>query len=256
MRRCRAFDTIHNMKILLFILLGLIGLVIAVILFVIICSLFINPHKEYGTNSPFYRWLLNFCTGAAVFILRIRIHTTGLEKVPEGRFLLVGNHRSNFDPILTWWVLRDRQLAFLSKEENFHVPAFGRIIRKCGFLEIDRSDPRASILTLKKAADMIKQDIVSMMIYPEGTRSKECVLLPFHDGIFRVAQMADVPIVNVAIRGTEQIHKRYIRHRTDVYIDFVDFIPKEEVKKMRTHEIGERIRNGLLTTLEGEKSNE
>ena len=241
------------MKTWLLILIIIIGAILIPILFVSICALCVNPHMEYHTNSVFYRSLLNGWTAFAVVLLRIHIHTTGKEKIPDGRFLLVGNHRSNFDPILTWHVLHDRQLAFLSKEENFHVPVFGRIIRKCGFLKIDREDPRAALKTLAMAADMIKKDAVSMAIYPEGTRSKQCVLLPFHDGIFRVAQMANVPIVNVAIRGTEKIHKNFPFHRSDIYLDFVDVIPAEDAKKMRTHEIGERVRNGLIQVLEEKK---
>lgn len=65
----------------------------------------------------------------------IYIHTEGIDKIPkDGRFLFVSNHRSNFDPILTWYVLKDYDLAFISKAENFRIPIFGRIIRKCCFI--------------------------------------------------------------------------------------------------------------------------
>ena len=244
------------MKTWLLVLITILSMALLPIVFVSISSLFVNTHIEYHTNSTFYRALLTWWTAFAVVILRIHIHTSGEEKLPDGRFLLVGNHRSNFDPILTWYVLYDRQIAYLSKEENFHIPIFGRIIRKCGFLKIDRKDPRAALLTLKTASEMIKNDEVSMAIYPEGTRSKECVLLPFHDGIFRVAQTANVPIVNVCVRGTEKIHKNYPFQRSDVSIDFVDVIPAEEVKKMRTHEIGERVREGLVAAGADEKISE
>ena len=55
-------------------------------------------------------------------------------KIPEGtRFVLVGNHQSKFDPILSWYILRKKDIAFISKPENFKQPIFGRIIRKCCF---------------------------------------------------------------------------------------------------------------------------
>ncbi|MBQ7581867.1 MAG: 1-acyl-sn-glycerol-3-phosphate acyltransferase [Lachnospiraceae bacterium] len=241
------------MKVLLIVLLVLLGLIALPVLIVAVSSLFINPNMEYHYNCAYFRFLLNTSTGIMIILLRIRLHISGLDKIPDGRFLLVGNHRSNYDPILTWFVLRDRQIAYLSKEENFRIPAFGRIIRKCGFLPIDRNNPRRALKTLATASEMIREDEVSFAIYPEGTRSKNCLLLPFHDGIFRVAQNADVPIVVVAVQGTEKIHKQYIRKRSDVSIDFVDVIPVEEVKKMRTHEIGQRVRTTLLSVLEGEK---
>lgn len=237
------------MKIWLIILLVIPCLVLSAVIVLAVSACLVNPHAEFYGNSGYYRFLLNASTVAMVVILRIRVHVTGLDKLPKGRFLLVGNHRSNYDPILTWYVLRNRQLTYLSKEENFHIPVYGRIIRKCGFLPIDRTDPRAALKTLAASAQMMKEDKVNIAIYPEGTRSKECVLLPFHNGIFRVAQMAEVPIVNVAIRGTENIHKQYIRKVSDVYIDFVDVIPFEEAKKMRTQEIGERVREGLLSVV-------
>ncbi len=237
------------MKIWLIILLVIPCLALTTIAVLVISAGLVNPHAEYHGNNEYYRFLLNASTDAMVVLLRIRVHVTGLDKLPKGRFLLVGNHRSNYDPILTWYVLRNRQLTYLSKEENFHIPVFGQIIRKCGFLPIDRTDPRSAVKTLAVSAQMMKEDKVSIAIYPEGTRSKECVLLPFHNGIFRVAQMAEVPIVNVAIRGTEKIHKQYIRKVSDVYIDFTDVIPFEEAKKMRTQEIGERVREGLLSVV-------
>ncbi|MBR6303400.1 MAG: 1-acyl-sn-glycerol-3-phosphate acyltransferase, partial [Lachnospiraceae bacterium] len=89
--------------------------------------------------------------------MRIKVHVSGLEKLPKGtRFLLVQNHRSKFDPILTWYVLRKYDLAFLSKEENMHIPIFGRIIRKCCFMSIDRKHPRRAMETVNTAVELLK----------------------------------------------------------------------------------------------------
>ena len=231
-------------------LLAALGVILAYVAVLIVSALFVDKNREYGTNSRYYRALLESATAIGFFLLRVKIHAAGLEKLPEGtRFVLASNHRSNYDPLVEWHVLRGRQIAFLSKADNFKVPVFGRLIRRCGFLAIDRSSPRSSMETVCKAAQMIKEDIVSFGLYPEGTRSKECVLLPFHNGIFTLAHKAEVPIVVVALRGTEEIHKRFIRHRTDVYFDLVDVIPAEEHKNMRTNEIGDRVRRGLENIL-------
>jgi len=233
------------LKYAVIVLLALIGLVLAYILFLVVSALFVNGKKEYGTNSRFYRYLLESSTACGMRLLRVKVHVSGAEMIPQGRFLLVSNHRSNYDPIVTWHALRGREVAFISKPDNFKVPVFGRFIRRCGFLAIDRSSPRSSVKTLNKAAEMIKNDIVSFGVYPEGTRSKNCELLPFHNGIFAIAQKAGVPIVVLAVRGTEQIHKRFIRHRTDVYLDFIDIIPVSEHKGKRTNDVGERVRGDL-----------
>lgn len=61
-------------------------------------------------------------------------------------------------------------------------------------LGIDRENPRNALVTVQKAADLLTSDTVNVAIYPEGTRSKNCTLLPFHNGVFKIAQKVEVPI--------------------------------------------------------------
>ena len=212
---------------------------ISFVLLLFISSLFVNPKRDYQNNSKYYRWLLHTATNAALKLLGVHIYVSGMEKVPQNtRFLLVSNHRSNYDPIVTWHVFRDYDLAFVSKPENFKIPMFGRIIRKCCFLPIDRENPRNAIVTINKAADLIKADTVSMGIYPEGTRSREENMLPFHNGVFKIAKKADVPVVVITVTGTDNIHKRLFRG-TDVQLKVLDVIPANKVASMKTSELGE-----------------
>lgn len=214
--------------------------------FVAICSLFVNPHKEYENNSSFYRAQINIASAILQKISWVKVHVTGLEKIPEGKnVLFVGNHRSNFDPIIEWQVLKKWEIAFISKESNFKIPFYGRFIRKCCFLSIDREDPRKAIVTIEKATELLKKGEVCVGVYPEGTRSKTGELLPFHNGVFRIAKRTQAPIVVMAITGTEQIHKNVLRRRTDVYLDIADVIEAEEVTGMKTAEIGQRVREAL-----------
>ena len=229
-------------------LLGILfGLFLLYALFLLVCSLFINPKKEYENHSRFYRALLNGATAFAMKIMRIRIHTNGLEKVPHDtkNLLFVSNHRSNYDPIITWHIFKKWQPAFVSKASNFKIPIFGRFIRKCCFMAIDRENPRNALKTILKAAELLKKGKVSIGIYPEGTRSKECKLLPFHNGVFKIAQKANADIVVLAVSGTEQIHKNYPFRHTDVYLDVLEVIPAETVRATKTDAIGERIKTEL-----------
>ena len=236
--------------VLLWILASVLCVCILYLLLLGISALLVDEKREYERNSPFYRALLYSATTCCVKLLRIRIHTSGIEKLPkDGRFLLVSNHRSNFDPILTWHVLKDRDLAFISKAENFKIPIFGRIIRRCCFMAIDRKNPRNAIKTIDKAAELIEKDEVSIAVYPEGTRSKECVLLPFHNGVFKIAQKANVPIAVAAIQGTEQIHKNRLRRPSDVRFEIIETLPANYVKLNRTAAIGDRVRSDLNKVL-------
>lgn len=240
----------------MYILMGVLACILLYILFLSICSLLVNPHKEYEKESPFYRFLLNNATGIAIKFLRIRVHTTGLEKVPKDKqVLFVGNHRSNFDPIISWHVFRSWKPAFISKAANFKIPIFGRIIRKCCFMTIDRENPRNAIKTINKASELLKKGENSIAVYPEGTRSKTGTLLPFHNGVFKIAQKAQRDIVVLSVQGTEKIAKNYPFRTSHVYLDVLTVIPADEIKHKRTDEIGGYVRDKIENNLESTRRN-
>ena len=229
--------------ILLYILGILLGLFLLYVLFLGVCALLVNPEKEYEKNSCFYRFLLDSATAAAMKLLRIRVHVSGMEKIPQNtKVLFVSNHRSNFDPIVTWYALKKWKIAFVSKPSNFRIPFFGRIIRKCCFMPIDRENPRKAIPTINRAAKLLRKQEVSIGIYPEGTRSKNCELLPFHNGVFKIAQKAEAPIVVLCVTGTEKIAKRTPFRRTDVYLDVLDVFSAQGIKETKTEMIGTAVR--------------
>ncbi len=236
--------------VILYILLGILILFAIYVVFLFICSLFVNPHKEYENNSRFYRFLLYSATAGALKLLRIKVHTDGMEKIPkDAKLLFVGNHRSNFDPIIEWQVFKDWDIAFISKDSNFKIPIFGRFIRKCCFMAIDRENVKNAMVTINKAADLLRKGEVSIGVYPEGTRNRSDELLPFHNSVLHIAKKADAAIVVMAIRGTDKIYKNVIRRRSDIYLEIVDVISAEDVKNMRTAAIGERVRNDLKNSL-------
>ncbi len=223
---------------------ALLALLLLYILFLTVCALLVSPNKEYDKHSRFYRVLLNGATAVAIKIMRIRIHASGVEKIPDStkNLLFVSNHRSNFDPIVTWHALKKWQPAFVSKASNFKIPIFGRFIRKCCFMAIDRENPRNAIRTINRAATLLKNGEVSIGIYPEGTRSKSCELLPFHNGVFKIAQKAGADIVVLTVSGTEKVHKNYPFRRSDVYIEILEVLDSERVKSDKTDVIGEYIK--------------
>lgn len=236
---------------MLYILVSIPAAFLLYVLFLGICCLFIDPQKEYDKDSPFYRFLLDSATAAAIKLLRIRVHVSGAENIPkDAKVLFVSNHRSNFDPIITWYALKKWKLAFVSKPSNFKIPFFGRIIRKCCFLPIDRKNPKKAIVTINKAAKLLKEQEVSVGIYPEGTRSKTCVLLPMHNGVFKIAQKAEAPIVVLSITGTEKISGRTPFRPTDVYLDVLEVFPSENIKNMKTEKIGVLVRHLMAGNIE------
>ena len=185
------------------------------------------------------------------FYCGVRVHVIGREKLPtDGRFLLVANHRSLFDPLAIFHALRAYNIAFISKPSNMKLPVLGRIAAGDCFLPIDRENDREALKTILCAADYLKRDLCSICIYPEGTRSKTRQMLPFHHGSFKIAQRAHVPLVIAAISGTDMVKKNILRRRTDVYIDVLACIPAGEVQAETTAALSNRAYEAIAGALE------
>jgi 1-acyl-sn-glycerol-3-phosphate acyltransferase len=88
--------------------------------------------------------------------------------------------------------------------ELFKIPIFGRAMRKAGYISIDRYDRESAFKSLDVAAKKIKNG-VSVLIFPEGTRSRDGKIRPFKKGGFVLAIDSGVPIVPVVIKGTHVI---------------------------------------------------
>lgn len=229
--------------IALYILAGIFGIVLLYVLFLTICTYSVSKKKEYNSYNMFYNRVLKGLMFIVLSLSRVRIHVTGIEKIPKDQKLLfICNHRSNFDPMVTWYAFNHWKIGYISKASNFKLPFLGRMIRRICFMAIDRENPRNAIVTINKAAEILGNGIASIGVYPEGTRSKNCVLLPFHNGVFKIAQKSNSPIVVLTVVGTEKIHKRAPWRATDVYLDVLEILPAEEVKSTKTDIIGDKIR--------------
>jgi len=134
----------------------------------------------------------------------VSLHVEGVENIPSGiPVVFACNHASQFDiPILT--VALPVQFRFIVKKELFKIPLFGLAMRRTGYIPIDRSGGKAALKSLKDAAQKIKNG-VSVVVFPEGTRSPDGRLRPFKAGSIFLAQKADVPIVPVGISGSHRI---------------------------------------------------
>jgi len=118
---------------------------------------------------------------------------------PRNPYVVVSNHESFVDILLIshlpW------EMKWLSKKEMFRIPVGGWLMRMARDIELDRGDRTSADAALATCRDRL-DDHVSVMIFPEGTRSTSGDLLPFKDGAFRLAIDAGVPILPLAVHGT------------------------------------------------------
>ena len=218
-----------------------LGLVLLFLLVLVVSCLFVDPKKLVEKPSPYFRFLLNQFSRLAFDLGGVRVHVTGLEKVPrKGRFLLISNHLFAFDPIVFYYAMPWAELAFISKTENFSLYIVAQVMRKILCLPLDRNNDREALKAILKAIQFIKEDKASIAVLPEGGTSKSGLLHPFRNGAFKIAQKANVPIVVCALSNTKAILKNMFRRRTDVHLDVLDVIPAETVASLKTTvEIGD-----------------
>ena len=215
-------------------------------------SLFVAPGRPLEKQNALCRVGVASMATLLCRYLRVRIHLTGEELLPpDGRFLLVCNHRSMFDPIVVFARLHGYNVAFVSKPSNLKIPIVGRLAYGMGCLPIDRENDRKALRTILTAADYLKRGLCSMAIYPEGTRSRTDELLPFHAGSFKIAQKAGVPLVIAAVRGSEEIRGRTPWRATDVSLDILRALPAEETAHMSTQELAQLSRGIMEQKLTG-----
>ena len=97
------------------------------------------------------------------------------------------------------------------------------------------------IKAINKAIDTINEHKASIAVAPEGTRSKNLELLPFHAGTFNIAKRSGVPIVCVGIKNTNMIHKNFPKKFTKVNCDVIYIMEPEEYMDLSTVEIANKL---------------
>lgn len=158
----------------------------------------IKEKRQY-TNKISKNWcnILLGATGSTVEV-------TGLENIPkDGAVLFISNHQGYFDiPILLLYL--PKTLGFLAKIELKTWPVINKWLECIEGVFIDRQDIRQSLRAINTTAEILKSG-QSMVIFPEGTRSKGKELSPFKPGSLKPAQKANVPIIPITIDGTYKI---------------------------------------------------
>ncbi|MBR2320227.1 MAG: 1-acyl-sn-glycerol-3-phosphate acyltransferase [Clostridia bacterium] len=177
--------------------------------------------------------------------LGIRVKLIDANKLPNTPYLLVGNHRSAFDPICTVAVLSP-YTVFVAKPGVLKIPVIGSLMERFGFMGIDRENARNAVTTIKLAAQRIQEAGACVGIYPEGTRSKDGNLLPFHAGSFKIAKMANCPVAVATIRYEK---RGLLPWNKRVYIRIVDVMDEAFVTKSNTAAMSKRAEAAIRTDL-------
>lgn len=182
-----------------------------------------------------------------------KITVNGLENIPKDEAVLfMGNHISYFDVIITYPLMR-RPTGFIAKKEIKKIPILDWIMYFVRCLFLDREDPRAGLQMVLTAADYIK-DGISIVIFPEGTRSKDGKLAAFKEGSFKIATKSKCSIVPFGVVGTPELfetHSPWLKP-AKVSITFGKPIPTKDLDRSQQKALSSLVR-GEVAKLSGQE---
>ena len=160
---------------------------------------------------------------------------------PRRPYVVVANHESFVDILLISHL--PFEMKWMSKSEFFKIPLVGWMMQMAGDIKLVRGDKKASAQALIDSRDRLSER-VSVMIFPEGTRSETGELAEFRDGAFRIAIQSGVPIIPLAVIGTRDA---LIKHdwrfgTTDAEVRVLPPVPTDGLTKADVPELRDRVR--------------
>ena len=176
------------------------------------------------------------------------VTVTGQEMLPQGPVLFVANHQSYLDiPVLLGYV--DKPMAFIGKSGLLKIPFISDWMKLIECVFLDQKNPRQAMKDMSLAAEKIRRGY-SMLIFPEGHRSKGEGHRKFHQGSFRLAFKTGVPIVPITINGTYKLLEGPGRMTaTDVFVTVHPPVPTEGLSREEQRGIVSQVEQAVLSAL-------
>jgi putative phosphoserine phosphatase/1-acylglycerol-3-phosphate O-acyltransferase len=153
--------------------------------------------------------------------------------------VFVFNHQSNIDPIVVLNLVR-HGVTGIAKAEAKKIPLFGPMFQLGGVAFVERGNSSQARSALEPAIDKIVNDGLSLMISPEGTRSRTPKLGPFKKGAFHIAMQAGVPMVPIVLRGAGEVMRRGDRTIRQGAVEVV-VLPPVDTSDWRPKTVGEHV---------------
>lgn len=180
------------------------------------------------------------------------IVVTGQENLQKGKhYILVANHQSLLD-ILAVCAALPINFKFLAKRELFHIPFMGWSMTAAGYIPVDRASHRSGREAMHRITRVLKKG-VSVLLFPEGTRSPDGKIHAFKMGAFKLARDNKVEILPIVIDGTGQaLPKRswLIKKKSTFIVSIGKPVSLEDFADSSMEEAKEKIRHEMIGRLE------
>lgn len=194
---------------------------------------------------PYIQDWAGFCIRETKSTVEVR----GIENLPQsGAMVFIGNHQGNMDiPILLSSI--PRPIAFISKIEILKIPIISKWMKLMQCVFLDRKSMKKSVEAMHEAVEKVKEGY-SMVIFPEGTRSKGGPVKDFKAGSFKLAFQAEAPIVPVTIDGSWRIYEEHKSLRSGkVTLTIHPAVNTKGLTKEEQQEIPKKVRETVVSAL-------
>jgi 1-acyl-sn-glycerol-3-phosphate acyltransferase len=225
-------------------LTGIIIYVLISTIFFAIVSIIIGI---FGPYSKYANGTIRIWARGILWICGIKVDVIGLENIDhEKPYIYISNHQSNFD-ILACVAAIPGTVRFVAKKELFRIPIFAQGMYMVGMIPIDRGRSVEARKTLDKAIEKVHQG-VSLIIFPEGTRSKDGQIHDFKKGGFVLALNGKIEILPISISGSRHIMEKHTLklNKGRIKIHFLPSIPTNKLTLENRNELVESVRNKII----------
>ncbi len=189
-----------------------------------------------------------------VWLAGVRVERSGPDPwLAPQPCLYVANHLSNIDPPAVWLCLP--RVAVIAKAAIFRWPLLGYGMKMAEFIPVVRERPESRREAMEGGIARLRKGL-SLLVFPEGTRSPDGRLLPFRPGPFTMAIEAQAPIVPISIRGTREIMPKgspWIRPGRVTFV-FHEPIPTKGLTQTDRDELVKGVRERIASALPGRGS--
>jgi 1-acyl-sn-glycerol-3-phosphate acyltransferase len=178
-------------------------LIPAIAVYTIVLGTLSLASSLFETRGRFAHWCARTWSRLILRTTGVRVDVTGLDRIdPDGTYVFVANHQSIYDiPILFWSV--PNQLRIIAKESLGNFPFLGWHLRRTGHMLVDRSRPDKS--RIFGWASRLTADGLSLIVFPEGTRSADGRVGRFKGGSFFLALESGLPVVPLSVVGSRHV---------------------------------------------------
>jgi 1-acyl-sn-glycerol-3-phosphate acyltransferase len=229
-------------------------LIPAISLYTIVLGTLSLGSSLFQKTGYFAHWCARTWSRLILATTGVRVQVSGIERLEPGRtYVFVANHQSIYDiPIL--FASLPYQLRIIAKESLGHVPFLGWHLRRTGHMPVDRRRPDRS--KIFGWASRLTASGLSLIVFPEGTRSRDGRVARFKGGSFYLALEAGLPVVPLSVIGSRHVmlKGRLATYPGDVRLVVHEPIDTRDLADTDPKAFGDRVRRVIAPDAESDLS--